>query len=352
MGKGKKPQPEQSKGAARREAKRKQSGSLSTLRWVGMAFVPVPIAGAVWMLLRHMLYGDCPGGERLGPGGWCLGSRYRGQLPPEQCNIARRPLSDLLDESTKVPLDEPIIFTNATAAWPALERWARDELLQDPRRGQLVMKYGLPTQLIQDQFGEASASQKSDVSVADFIRKIRQSPDHYIFHRLPNKGEVNHSLGQAFREDINVPKTLSGKLWKKMTLALGGSGSGMLFHGHDVAWCALLFGRKRWFMLDQQDQSGALVLSPDTTNHEFMVTKYAQDKRFRKYWRHSGWECVQEAGELMYIPAWVTHAVLNIGETIGIVSEKCDMQKFAYHPDCQWKPIDVGKRQPRQKLQM
>jgi len=310
------------------------------------------VAAGVWLLLQRMLYADCPDGERLGAGGWCLGTRYREQLPPEQCNIARRPLSELLDEKKKLPLNEPIIFTNVTSAWPALERWTRDKLLQDSRRGKAQMTTGHPVQLLRQTFNWES--ELSRVTVADFIRHIRQIPEHYIFHRLPDDDNSDSPDGQskAFYEDIEVPKRLSGKLWKKMTLALGGSSSGMLFHGHHVAWCALLYGRKRWFFLDQQDTSGRFHLEADTTNHEFVSRIYREDTHFREYWRQAGWECVQEPGELVYIPAFVQHAVLNIGESIGIVGEKCDRDRFANRPECAQPPINAGKRVPRHKLQM
>jgi len=226
----------------------------------------------------------------------------------------------------------------------------RDKLLQDSRRGEAQMITGHPVQLLRQTFNWEH--ELSEVSVADFIRHIRQMPEHYIFHRLPDHDKDDSSGSQAFYEDIDVPKRLSGKLWKKMTLALGGSSSGMLFHGHHVAWCALLFGRKRWFFLDQQDTSGRFQLQADTTNHEFVSKSYPNDQNFREYWGRAGWECVQEPGELMYTPAFIQHAVLNIGETIGIVGEKCDLDRFSDRPECQQPPLNAGKRVPRQKLQM
>merc|ERR1711971_1001316 len=83
------------------------------------------------------------------------------------------------------------------------------------------------------------------------------------------------------------------------------------------------------------------------TNHQMMVGKYMHDQNFRKFWSQAGWECVQEPGEIMYIPWGYVHAVLNIGETIGIVGESCTEK----HPGCQ-APKTIGKRRPRQPLNM
>jgi len=309
---------------------------------------------------------DCPDDEQLGPGGWCLGTHYLKQLPPEVCNIARRPFSDLLEVKTKrVPLDEPILFTNATTAWPAVQRWTRDKLLQDPLRGQVEMAAGLPKHIVEQQIGK-SEKNIFHVSVADHIRQIRTKPDHYIFGQLPReelliaymnanlpkdqKGENAFNATDIFYyNDIEVPKRLKGRYWKKTTLALGGSRSGMLFHSHDLAWCALIYGRKRWFFFD--DRTFRLPIW--TSNYDMLANEYVHRKDFRAWWGHKGWECVQEPGELMYIPPRLEHAVMNVGETIGIVGERCadlddDDMESAF---CKRRPRDEGRRSPRQKLQ-
>lgn len=43
-----------------------------------------------------------------------------------------------------------------------------------------------------------------------------------------------------------------------------------------------------------------------------------KDAGFRKSWANIGWECVQEAGELMFVPPRLQHAVVNIGETVTV----------------------------------
>jgi len=308
---------------------------------------------------------DCPDGEQLGPGGWCLGTRYREQLPPEVCNIARRPFSDLFQATaTRVPLDEPIIFTNATTAWPAIQRWTRDRLLQDPLRGQVEMNAGLSEHIREEQEG-GSKDKIVQVTVADHIRQIRQKPDHYIFGQLPREEDIiafmNANLPKEaknsfnamdifFYNDIKVPKRLSGKLWRKTTLALGGSRSGMLFHSHNVAWCALVYGRKRWLFYDDE----TFQEPPWANNYDMLVNQYVHDKHFRDWWGRRGWECVQEPGELMYIPAYFEHAVMNIGETIGIVGERCSdiIEKDPAYAKCKKKPKNQGNRSPRQKLKL
>ena len=39
---------------------------------------------------------------------------------------------------------------------------------------------------------------------------------------------------------------------------------------------------------------------------------------FRELWGRRGWECVQAAGELMFVPAMLSHATLNLGEVLAL----------------------------------
>jgi len=65
-----------------------------------------------------------------------------------------------------------------------------------------------------------------------------------------------------------------------------------------------------------------------TENTEFMQRIYPT-QMFQSWWSRHGIECVQEAGEILWIPRLLQHAVLNMGETIGVTGEHCGDHKNA-----------------------
>ena len=123
-----------------------------------------------------------------------------------------------------------------------------------------------------------------------------------------------------------------------MTFSLGGTGSGMMFHEHEDAWTASFAGLKRWIIWDRDVLSRdppPFQLNFETENKKFFDKVYTT--RAHKAWlAKNGWECVQEPGEMMYIPGRMQHAVLNIGETVAVTGEYCAAGfGFETLPECQ-----------------
>ena len=79
---------------------------------------------------------------------------------------------------------------------------------------------------------------------------------------------------------------------------------------HTNAWNALLYGRKRWFLLPPNSLWGPTGMPMMRWVHEF-YEKLAPDM----------YECVQEAGEVLYVPSDWYHGVLNLKDSVGIVVE-------------------------------
>lgn len=117
-------------------------------------------------------------------------------------------------------------------------------------------------------------------------------------------------LGTYYDPSI-VPIQTKGAL----TFALGGDGQGIPFHFHADAYNLLLHGRKRW-----------AIYGP----HQMTPTGYSSTESFANWLetRQGGegfvpptWECVQEPGELLYIPEGFFHATVCLGECIGVVHQ-------------------------------
>ena len=115
-------------------------------------------------------------------------------------------------------------------------------------------------------------------------------------------------------------------------LALGRNGSGLVFHMHDLAINALAAGRKRWFVFNNKERSffscqrsyysclGFVMRSKGgrpLSMRQWLHTVYPR-AAFQATWRRRGWECVQAAGEVFFVPGLLQHGVVNIGETLAV----------------------------------
>lgn len=59
------------------------------------------------------------------------------------------------------------------------------------------------------------------------------------------------------------------------------------------------------------------------TSVDWIRNEYRKNNKVKNKWRKFGFECVQEPGEMMYVPDAMPHMVLNLGETVAIVGEWC-----------------------------
>ena len=92
------------------------------------------------------------------------------------------------------------------------------------------------------------------------------------------------------------------------------TGSGAPTHFHGDAWNAVAHGRKLW------------LLSPPA-HARYSATPILPYLEARAEWvlenknTEHPYHCVQEAGDVLYVPADWGHAVLNLRPTIGVAVE-------------------------------
>ncbi|KAJ8301623.1 hypothetical protein KUTeg_020610 [Tegillarca granosa] len=97
---------------------------------------------------------------------------------------------------------------------------------------------------------------------------------------------------------------------------LGSSGSGVSFHKHADAWNGVIYGQKRWFLYPvQQTPPGGVY--PGYTQNEWFDQVYPHLNETTK-----PIECVQEAGEILYLPEGMYHGTVNLGDTVAIGIQK------------------------------
>lgn len=106
-------------------------------------------------------------------------------------------------------------------------------------------------------------------------------------------------------------------------LLLGGNGSSVGFHAHADSVVALLYGVKRWFIFPPDT-----VPRPRWRDARGMASWAARRSRGDGEPGAAGSdsgseliECVQRAGELLYVPEGWYHATLNYGETLAVAQQ-------------------------------
>lgn len=115
-------------------------------------------------------------------------------------------------------------------------------------------------------------------------------------------------------------------------LALLGADNCLLHqpHFHGDAWNALVFGRKQWFLhpptrsffartgvraLDWATQTYAGLCTHETTVSDSELPPPGNEAEWAEL------RCVQEAGDVIYVPRLWGHAVINLKQSVGAAVE-------------------------------
>lgn len=126
-----------------------------------------------------------------------------------------------------------------------------------------------------------------------------------------------------------APKSIT---WRDhLAITIGRDLQGLTFHRHNAAWNVVIFGAKRWILYDEKRMSGNTTrlkrMTRDFDNPIQLSTPdwirllYPIEERMYEI-RNFGHDCVQRAGEMIYVPRAWAHMVVNIGDTVAVVSER------------------------------
>lgn len=166
-------------------------------------------------------------------------------------------------------------------------------------------------------------------------REYIENPDHAAIYAPAKKRKVNWNENNMWRDHLAI--------------SIGADQQGFGFHHHREAWNVVIFGAKRWILYDHdrwstnttrqkrfvRDWDDPVLVS--TT--EWIRTLMPHPERMAEL-RGYGHDCVQHAGEMMFVPKRWLHAVTNIGDTVAIISEiglaageGKKAEDFEYDPD-------------------
>eukprot|EP00056_Hartaetosiga_gracilis_P005825 m.89550 g.89550 ORF g.89550 m.89550 type:complete len:796 (+) comp12296_c0_seq12:23-2410(+) len=142
----------------------------------------------------------------------------------------------------------------------------------------------------------------------------------YIFSSMSDSpsgfhDHVSQTGESLLHNDFKIPDCIGPSVSEIQTRTrqfyLGPAGSGAPMHVHSGAWNALVFGRKRWFMVPPSHSFYSIEHPRDFVEEVLPSLKSA----------NSVLGCVQESGDVMFVPEMWSHAVINEAESIGFASE-------------------------------
>ncbi len=271
-----------------------------------------------WLRLRRM--GGHGGGSTTDKhepeidGGWGaadsddVASTSMRQYELKRCDIARRSASEMTVAEFHrdfADTNRPVLITGAMAGWPAWQHWTKQGLLR--KYGEQSVQVRRSSAIATD--AEFGGQHARNMTVAEFVRTHmaslaaqsdqctagsssceEQDDPEYMFAQDPLHGLRDDYGAPAFFEDKNRYGYSREERAATALFYVGPAGSGVNFHQHTNAWNALFFGRKRWFLFPPNTIYGPTAL-PMT---EWYRNFYPQLKGVAV-------ECVQEAGEMLYV---------------------------------------------------
>ncbi|KAL7554042.1 hypothetical protein ACHAWF_018397 [Thalassiosira exigua] len=221
--------------------------------------------------------------------------------------------------------DKPVLVRNVTSGWPALKNWKLQEMLS--RYPDVEATMG-DAQLIGETGPDSPSQVLTRTTVKKFITKHMYDPKKYFFDRriaipenmLDDCRPVPMPT-RAFFLDEN--KRARGHRWRDhFTISMGSNLQGLTFHSHGAAWNVVVFGAKRWILWEHTSLNATMQMrvKGDVPAREWIRTLHSHPERMEEIEAH-GHDCIQHAGDMLFVPDGCMHMVVNIGDTVAVVSE-------------------------------
>lgn len=245
-------------------------------------------------------------------------------------------------------------------AWPALDKWSVDNLMNDLDLRERALKCG------EDDDGKTIR-----LKLKHFIKYLHNNRDDsplYIFDSTYDEDKVAKQL----LSDYRVPTYFNEDLFHLVGesrrppyrwFLVGPERSGTCVHIDPLAtsaWNTLIYGKKHWVLfpphVPKSIVKGKYEIrkgEDDEAIHYFMNIlpriKKSAAKAAKKCkdgtspGQYKGFECyefTQHEGETVYIPSGWWHAVLNLTHTVGVTQNFCSQRNF----DDVWMKTRTGRK--------
>ncbi|XP_045165976.2 uncharacterized protein LOC123529639 isoform X2 [Mercenaria mercenaria] len=246
-------------------------------------------------------------------GGWRLADEQTKQLySSDLCNIDRKFAHELTDRDFENTYrhKRPVIvtFENGAKDWTDPRKWTVDSLKQE--YGKWSVLSGNAREIVR-----RGGTGYVDTSFSEYVDDLMKGDGL--------SGEPFYVFDRDFYNDSSLPSTLKPPSYFHIQdgvddsiFFLGSSGSGVSFHKHADAWNGVIFGKKRWFLyMNSKTPPGGVY--PGYTQREWYENIYPSLSPYDK-----PLECIQNPGEILYLPEGTYHGTINLGDTIAIGIQK------------------------------
>jgi len=182
----------------------------------------------------------------------------------------------------------------------------------DFRKEDFVSKYGhIEIEKAVMPYGSAFLGPDSvKTSIEEYATQVVEQGANEKIVTEPPMYAASHGIKEMSLPEYSKAKELFRDLGTEATVTdfcLGAPGAGAQFHVNDIAINILVHGRKRWF-----------VTPPGVGNYTFKPAwEWLQDD----YVQGGTLECVQEAGDILYLPRDWPHQTLCVESSISLAHE-------------------------------
>uniref|UniRef100_A0A6S8B8U7 JmjC domain-containing protein n=1 Tax=Aplanochytrium stocchinoi TaxID=215587 RepID=A0A6S8B8U7_9STRA len=271
--------------------------------------------------------------------------------------------------------NRPVLFQNATIGWPAFEVWKWDTIAETfgdtpvrvgpgpyPRREMTMREYiNMASTLYEKKTTLKKTEipgvfQYGQVPTSWTLWSYKESCIPAIAYLHPDSSPLHENVTfvcEDIMKNIRVPKFLVGEDNELPPAQISHSGflvgypdSGIDFHKHQDAINVIFEGRKKWYMKVPNEvvQGFKYVKDTDISQSSKPVCKEnLQDPVCKNGQNEQNWtkgalsrilnaketteeeeanstilSCVQNAGEVVYIPDYMQHGVINLEPTIAM----------------------------------
>ena len=267
------------------------------------------LTGTVLLLLLLLLVCGLP--DLLAAG------RRPSSSPHPPCTIPRISAAELTAQEFLATRrhHQPLLLSGLTADWRAKDRWTWDFLLdENASAASTAVNVGTGASLA------ASGLASARPSLSSFVQQSVLQPDEagnpdYIFD-----GAFFAGRRSALRADYHVPLDYFPFQVHQdnVTFFAGRAGSGLGFHKHGEAINVLVLGRKQWLIYRPESLSLAMGMDPGLSGAQWLEQIYPTLPAEAR----PEFECVQEAGEILYLPALFHHATVNLEDSLGLATRQ------------------------------
>ena len=221
-----------------------------------------------------------------------------------------------------------IIGVGLIDGWQATTAWTKSSLTVSPGRGDIkvqatltpyseLLDLGKPENMTLKAFVERHMDRKHPT-----FQSHSQQP-YYVFDELPrgakqDRGGKDKSTLFTLMKDYAVPTLLQAESFFTLSLLahfyVGAKGSGAHLHAHVATFNALVYGRKHWYLIPPEYG----VRDTYDEQHQPIEKFVAQGVADLRKKGIKVLEFVQQAGEIVFVPANWLHAVYNLEDSVGL----------------------------------